>query len=221
MQSLFELRVVTIEGAGGGLAPYMKATTPMRRMLLSAGLGLTLCTTSLALPAAARTDDASVATTRTTATRSEPAEVRPVPVPNREPSLDVMTMACQLDGLVAGCEWRPTTAATAVGYQLWRIVDRGERELVWRGGLDATAARDRLPEGTLAVRYAVVAVDADGNRVGQARPITLIVERDDDGPVVDDPITAPPTEVQPDLELDRSDVRRPGIGLISRYISYR
>ncbi len=98
-----------------------------------------------------------------------------VKAPDTDPELEVLTMKCEAaDEVVAAhCEWRPTTSRTAVGYQLWRIVNRGEREMVWRGGLDHTAARDSLPDDTVLVRYAVLAVDKDGEVVGQSRPFAL------------------------------------------------
>lgn len=89
--------------------------------------------------------------------------------------IDVITFECTsaTDVLGARCDWRPTNADDAVGYQLWRIVNRGERQQVWRGGLDQISARDILPDGTLVARYAVLAVDAGGNVVAQSRPVTL------------------------------------------------
>jgi hypothetical protein len=109
-----------------------------------------------------------------------------------DPELEVLTLRCEAadDVVAARCTWRPTTSEAAVGYQLWRVVNRGERELVWRGGLDQTAVRDDLSNTTRLVRYAVLAVDAQGGIVGQSRPVAL---RFDDGPT--------------DRDVDRSPVR--------------
>lgn len=89
--------------------------------------------------------------------------------------LEVLHMACaqRADLAVVGCEWRPTASEAAVGYQLWRIVDRGERELIWRGGLDTISHVSRVPADATVARYAVLAVDKDGKTVGQSRPQTV------------------------------------------------
>lgn len=68
------------------------------------------------------------------------------------------------------CEWRAATHPDAAGYQLWRIVNDSDRELVWRGGLDALSHTSRVGLDTKVAIYALLAVDADGNVVGQSRP---------------------------------------------------
>lgn len=135
--------------------------------LITAGIGLTL---SLALVLPAGAVDEAPAPTRASAAE---VDAQPVVRPIDRPVLDVIPISCEAEGATVGCSWRATTAESAVGYQLWRIVDRGEREYVWRGGLDVTAARDAVPADAVVVRYAVLAVDADGNVVGQSRPVTL------------------------------------------------
>ncbi|MEL7156096.1 MAG: hypothetical protein AAFN30_05795 [Actinomycetota bacterium] len=98
--------------------------------------------------------------------------------------LEVLALHCAVaDGAAAdatrvhiGCRWRPATHPRAVGYQLWRIVDRGERELVARGGLDMAGARDVVSAEAHVVRYAVIAVDGRGHRVGQSRVQTLVLD---------------------------------------------
>lgn len=96
------------------------------------------------------------------------------------PELEVLTLRCEAadERVAARCTWRPATSETAVGYQLWRIVNRGERELVWRGGLDQTSVFDDLPSDTAVVRYAVLAVDEKGDIVGRSRPVTLRFRHD-------------------------------------------
>ncbi len=79
-----------------------------------------------------------------------------------------------------GCRWRAATSDQAAGYQLWRIVDRGERTLVARGGLDMLGARDVVPADAQVVRYAVLALNEDGRVVGQSR-VQKIELGDDDG----------------------------------------
>lgn len=73
-------------------------------------------------------------------------------------------------GRQVGCEWRAAEHPDAVAYQLWRIVDRDERELVWRGGLDTTAARDHVGSDASRVLYVVLGLDAEGGIVGRSRP---------------------------------------------------
>lgn len=160
----------------------------MRRVLLSAGLGLTICA-GLAIPVGAQRDPGAVRqpvaldVAESPHTAPRPIDVRPVD----ESDLDVISLRCEAaDAAVAArCAWRPTNSEAAIGYQLWRIVDRGDRELVWRGGLDETSARDALPADTTIVRYAVLAVDEEGEVVGQSRPATLRFVDGDDDPVRD------------------------------------
>ncbi len=141
----------------------------MRRTLTAAGVGLGLLIGTVGgtmAPASAETDRA----------------VTDRPVTDRlHHDLDVMAMRCAqrstLDVVV--CEWRPTEARTAVGYQLWRIVDRGDRELVWRGGLDTTRVVDEVPADAKVVRYAVLAIDESGRIVGRSRPVRVKLEEPD------------------------------------------
>ena len=85
-----------------------------------------------------------------------------------------------------GCRWRAAESEAAAGYQLWRIVDRGHRELVARGGLDLLGHRDVVPADTSLVRYAVIAVDENGRRVGQSRVARVSLA--DDGGGGDHPV---------------------------------
>lgn len=77
-----------------------------------------------------------------------------------------------------GCRWRPAESPAAAGYQLWRMVDRGERELVARGGLDMGGARDVVSAESHVVRYAVIAVNDHGRRVGQSRVVEIRLHDD-------------------------------------------
>ncbi len=160
---------------------------PIRVAAATVGLGLLVSLTATA-PVGAQRPDRQPAEDRPT------SETRPT---RRTADLEVLQLACAIadaEGDEAtdssdasdatrvriGCRWRPATSERAVGYQLWRIVDRGEREAVARGGLDLTGARDVVPASAEIVRYAVIAVDEDGNRVGQSRVERIVLtERDD------------------------------------------
>lgn len=159
-----------------------------RRRLVAAALGLGLLLGPLAAASSARTD-----AVRTTDRSDRVTDVRPDrDRPNHD--LEVLHLECGVaDQRVSdekpdptririGCRWRAATSERAAGYQLWRIVDRGERELVARGGLDMVGARDVVSAEATLVRYAVIAVDENGQRVGQSR-----VERVElgDDPTVD------------------------------------
>lgn len=111
-----------------------------------------------------------------------------------DPEVEVLQLECVAadELLAARCHWRPSTSSPAVGYQLWRIVNRGERELVHRGGLDQTSVGDQLPRNTLVVRYAVLALDADGEIVGQSRPFALRFDNGHGGPTIDGDVDAAP-----------------------------
>lgn len=89
----------------------------------------------------------------------------------RPASLDVLSIGCtgatQSGDQVAGCRWGQSDDARA--YQLWRIVDRGERELVGTFDNTISIARDDVPNDAVLVRYAVIALDGDGEIVGQSR----------------------------------------------------
>ncbi len=120
----------------------------------------------------------------------------PVTAGVRAPDTDieVLKLECAAadEAFAARCHWRASTSGNAVGYQLWRIVNRGERELVHRGGLDQTSVADRLPRNTMLVRYAVLAVDADGEIVGQSRPFVLRFDSSPGGPTIDREIDSSP-----------------------------
>lgn len=160
--------------------------TISRTVAATLGLGLTL---SMAGPVAARDRIPST----TAAATVEAADVRPTDVrPVRErdverPKREVLQLSCKAvdrddEGRThVGCRWRAATGDQAVGYQLWRIVDRGDRMLVARGGLDMLGARDVVPAGATVVRYAVLALNEDGRVVGQSR-VQKLELGDDGGP---------------------------------------
>jgi len=93
------------------------------------------------------------------------------------PDFDVLRIACNggtsdTGDKVASCEWSGSDDAR--GYQLWRIVNRGPRELVGTYGAETLAARDtNLPDDTRIVRYAVLALDNEGEIVGRSRVVKV------------------------------------------------
>lgn len=166
---------------------------PLRVSAAAVGLGLVI---GLAAgPAAAQRD---TDTDRQPERDRVAVEVRQVDVRPERPKrdLEVLRMRCEIaDGesdvaggdaasdatrVHIGCRWRAATSERAAGYQLWRIVDRGDRELVARGGLDMLGARDVVSADAHLVRYAVIAVDEDGRRVGQSRVQRVVITEVDD-----------------------------------------
>jgi hypothetical protein len=74
----------------------------------------------------------------------------------------------------ARCHWAATTRSTAVRYVLWRSVDGGPRQVVYRTGIaghryftDATVKPGQV------IRYAVVALDKSGRVVAFGGPDTV------------------------------------------------
>jgi hypothetical protein len=103
----------------------------------------------------------------------------------------------------ARCRWSSTENVRA--YQLWRIVDRGHRELVGTYNNDTNVARNDVPDDAVLVRYAVVALDADGDIIGRSR-LARVRFRQHDGAV--DRVTERPTDRVTDRENDRRSDRR-------------
>jgi hypothetical protein len=118
-------------------------------------------------------------------TDTKPTDVRPTDVrpDRREHDVEVLHLTCDIaDGrsdasrIHVGCKWRAATSERAAGYQLWRILDRGERQLVARVGLDTRGVRDVVPAHSSVVRYAVLALSEDGRVVGRSRVEQLMLE---------------------------------------------
>ena len=84
------------------------------------------------------------------------------------PRLDAVTDIAYPGQKVAKCEWSEVDAEVRA-YQLWRIVNRGHRELVGTYDAKTFSARDRVPNDAHVVRYAVLALDHQGNIVGRSR----------------------------------------------------
>ena len=163
--------------------PAGRTGAPRKRLLIRAaavgiGMGLAVGTFTIAGPAAAETTDPA------------PVDVRSERDERPAPNLEVLGLRCEASNGEAtdtrvriGCRWRAAQSERAAGYQLWRIVDRGHRELVARGGLDMLGHRDVVSAEASLVRYAVIAVDENGRRVGQSRVQRVELGDDHDRPV--------------------------------------
>ncbi len=106
---------------------------------------------------------------------TETVRVRPDVRPDR-PEIAVLSLGCQArrddtGNLGAVCRW--STIDTARGYQLWRIVGRGHRELVGTYAARSNVARDDVPDDARLVRYAVLALDSDGDIIGRSRVVPV------------------------------------------------
>jgi fibronectin type 3 domain-containing protein len=74
------------------------------------------------------------------------------------------------------CRWSDTTRASAIRYVLFRSVDGGPREAIYRVGEDGRRAfRDRDVKPGQAIRYAVVAVNASGRIVALGGPDRVVI----------------------------------------------
>jgi len=103
----------------------------------------------------------------------------------RDRKLDILKLDCrshtaepdvaadsvvEVDSVVSiGCEWTATRSDHAVGYQVWRSVDGGDRHLIGRAGLDQTSIRDHDVALGHRYRYVVTAVDDEGHVVSRSR----------------------------------------------------
>ena len=107
------------------------------------------------------------------------------------PPPEELRMACALtsDGDRRGvaCKWSEATHPAAAGYVLWRSVDGGAREAIYRTGLDGRLAFfDPKIEPGQTIRYAVVVVNKAGDPVGQGGPVVVRI------PPPPDPAVKPP-----------------------------
>lgn len=98
-----------------------------------------------------------------------------VRIPGRHHALRfVCAVGSDGDHLGVGCKWSESKDPAAVGYVLWRSVDGGARQAIYRTGLDGRLHFfDTKVEPGQSIRYAVVAVDATGHRVGKGGPIVV------------------------------------------------
>ena len=130
----------------------------LHKMLFAAATALLLVFTATAPLAAATVE-------------SQPAREAIEPIERPTP-ITALSLGCaggesDANGQVAACRWSTTEDARA--YQLWRIVDRGDRELVGTFDNLTSIARDDVPNDAVLVRYAVIALDGDGEIIGQSR----------------------------------------------------
>ena len=103
---------------------------------------------------------------------SKPSTVRIPPAP------DALRMACALasvgDRRGVACKWSESVNPGAAAYVLWRSVDGGPREAIFKaapGGRLAFLDTSVKPGQT--IRYAVVVLDRSGARVGHGGPVTV------------------------------------------------
>jgi hypothetical protein len=98
-----------------------------------------------------------------------------VRVPGRHHALRfVCAVGVHGDDLGVGCKWSESKRPAAVGYVLWRSVDGGAREAIYRAGLDGPRHFfDTEVERGQTIRYAVIAVDKAGHRVGKGGPVVV------------------------------------------------
>lgn len=136
----------------------------LRRAALVTAIALGL----LAVPSLAAADGLSAET------------ARPVPVAERPEQLRFGCRLVRADterpdvhrrGIA--CRWSATQQRNAAGYVLYRSVDGGAREVVYRGGLERTRFLDTEVRPGHRYTYAVVVVDADGEPLGGGGPDTV------------------------------------------------
>jgi hypothetical protein len=108
--------------------------------------------------------------------------VVPIPAPD-----DALRMACELAriGDVRGvaCKWSATDHPAAVRYVLYRSVDGGAREAIYRAGLDGRRSfLDRAVRRGQSIRYSVVVFDTAGHVVGRGGPVVVRIPASDAAP---------------------------------------
>lgn len=162
----------------------------LRSRAAAVGLGFGLALGSLAIAGPAVAETSSRDTPAAVDDRAPaPTDVRRDRPDRPVADLEVLQLRCEAADhrpdatrVRIGCRWRAAQSERAAGYQLWRIVDRGHRELVARGGLDLLGHRDVVSANASLVRYAVIAVDENGRRVGQSRVERVMIDDGDDQP---------------------------------------
>jgi hypothetical protein len=120
-------------------------------------------------------------------------DVRPVKRPDVRPDVrpDIAVLNLECEGrrsddgnLGAVCRWSSTDIIRA--YQLWRIVNRGHRELVGSYDNSTNIVRDDVPDDAHLVRYAVLGLNGDREIVARSR-VEHVRFRQAEPPVVDRP----------------------------------
>lgn len=97
------------------------------------------------------------------------------PVPD-----EVLRLACAVDATAdepaVTCKWSEATHPRAARYVLWRSVDGGARERIYRTGLDGRRTfTDTDVEAGQAIRYVVVVKSRAGHRVGRGGPVVVAI----------------------------------------------
>jgi hypothetical protein len=142
----------------------------MRRILL-APLLTALVLAATVVPAAAFGAPPSAARPSAEAT---PTTVAPIG--------ERLRMACAIvwdaDHRGIACRWSEAKHPKAAGYVLWRSVDGGPRERVYRAGLDGPRRffDTDVKRGQI-IRYAVIVVDKDGHKIGRGGPVVVRTPR--------------------------------------------
>ncbi len=105
-----------------------------------------------------------------------------VPVPD-----EVLRLACALDGVgdqaSVECKWSKTSHPRAARYVLWRSVDGGAREKIYRTGLDGRRSFvDTDVKPGQSIRYAVTVRTRAGHTVGKGGPVVVEIPANDPQP---------------------------------------
>jgi hypothetical protein len=96
----------------------------------------------------------------------------------RAPEVLGFNCAYVIDGAVSGarCHWAASTRAAAVRYVLFRSVDGAARQAIYRTPLNGRRTYlDQAVASGQSIRYAVVALAADGRIVGIGGPDTVVI----------------------------------------------
>ena len=138
----------------------------MRRILLTPLLTALVMAASV-VPAAAFGTPPS---TDRPAAGSAPATISPV--------REHLRMACAFvwgeDHRGVACKWSEAKHPKAAGYVLWRSVDGGPRERIYRTGLDGRRHfLDTDVKRGQTIHYAVIVVDKHGHRIGRGGPVEV------------------------------------------------
>ena len=121
------------------------------------------------------------------------------------PRHEEIRLACELgsNGDVRGvaCKWSEAGHPSAAGYVLWRSVDGGPRERIYRTGLDGRRGHfDAKVKPGQTIRYAVIVVNKAGEPVGRGGPVTVRIP--------------PHVEARP-IEPRPTDTEKPADGVLS------
>ncbi len=112
------------------------------------------------------------------------------PIPDEELRFDC-TLTSDGDHRGVACTWEEATHPDARGYVLYRSVDNGAREELFRTGIDGpNRSFDRDVSAGHRYRYAVVLLDRAGEAIGGGGPVTIAIPRPAPTPVPADPTPA-------------------------------